>query len=77
MGVTASFAFDTAAELKIDGGFYEENTEVSSVSLDSAEDQAAEEAPGKTVYFQVESDTITKDTDSLGTITVTIEKTSP
>jgi hypothetical protein len=77
VGVTASFAFDTAEGLEIKGGFYADNEEVTSVSLDSAENPTEEKTLSKTVCFQVESGTITKDTDSLGTITVTIEKTSP
>jgi hypothetical protein len=45
--------------------------------LDSAENPTEEKTLSKTVCFQVKSGAITEDTDSLGTITVTIDKKAP
>ena len=75
VGVTAAFDFETDEDLAIEGKFSNtSNEEITSVSLDSAEGKDVEAAPSATVYFQVESGEIQEDTDSLGTITVTIAK---
>jgi hypothetical protein len=75
VGVTATFDFEMDEDLAIKGKFSNtSNEEITSVSLDSAEGKDVEAAPSATVYFQVESGEIQEDTDSLGTIAVTIAK---
>ena len=77
VGVTAAFRFTSEASLDLIGEFRNaENQTVSSVNLASAESaQGSTGAPTtQNVTFHITDGAIENDTDSLGTITVTISK---
>ena len=76
--VTASFGFESADELDIDGEFQDATGDVvESLVLASADNGQAGQAgtpTTKTVYFYVTGGAIASATDSLGTISVTVSK---
>lgn len=76
--VTASFGFESADELDIDGEFQDTAGDVvESLVLASADNGQAGQAgtpTTKTVYFYVTGGAIASATDSLGTISVTVSK---
>ena len=77
VGVTAAFRFTSEASLDLIGEFRNaENQTVSSVNLASAESaQGGQGTPTtQNVTFHITDGAIENDTDSLGTITVTISK---
>jgi len=74
--ITAGFTFSSSV---VDGKFYnaaENGTEKNSITLERAEENSALDSQRDTVYFVVESGTISDDNNALGTITVTINKAS-
>ena len=77
VGITTSFAFQSEEALSLRGEFRNEsNQTVTTVDLESAENPngGAGNAVTKTVTFHITSGSISEKTDSLGTITVTIDK---
>ena len=79
VGITTSFAFQSEEDLGLRGEFRNEsNQTVESLNLESAENPngGVGNAVTKTVTFHITSGSISEKTDSLGTITVRIDKIS-
>lgn len=75
VAVTASFAFST--EKGVGGKFYDSATsgnEITSLDLVRAEEGSAKDSVQDTVYFVIETGSISASYDQLGKITVTIAK---